>query len=149
MSEQITLLLPNVSTAGNFRIMLFFFAILVTPIDSIIVTIAGSPSGIAATANPTDVINISTGSICFIKPIAKIITHITKHAIPNIFPTSPSFFCNGVSGVSSSIIILAICPTLVFIPISVTTAFPCPLTVMLAINAMFFLSPNGISFEYV
>ena len=123
--------------------MLFFLAILVTPIESIIVTIAGNPSGIAATASPTDVINISTGSICFIRPITKIITHIAKHAKPNIFPTSPNFFCNGVCGASSSIIILAICPTFVFIPVSVTTAFPCPFTAILAIKAIFFISPNG------
>ena len=104
--------------------MLLFFAILLTPIDNIIVTIAGKPSGIAATASPTDVINISIGSIFFIIPIANISTHIAKHTIPSIFPTCDSFFCIGVSGVSSSIIILAIFPTLVFIPVSVTTAFP-------------------------
>ena len=87
LSEQITLLLPNVSTAGNLRIMLLFFAIFVTPSDNIIVTIAGNPSGIAATASPTDVINISIGSIFFINPITNIIKHIAKHTIPNIFPT--------------------------------------------------------------
>ena len=146
MSEQITLLHPSVSTAGNFRIILLFFAILLTPIDSIIVTIAGNPSGIAATANPTDVMNISIGSMCFIIPIKNINTHIAKQTIPNDFPTCANFFCIGVSGVSSSIIILAICPTLVFIPVSVTTAFPCPFTTILAINAMFNMSPNGTSF---
>ena len=149
LSEQITLLLPNVSTAGNFLIIAFFFAILVTPIDNIIVTIAGKPSGIAATAKPTEVINISTGSIFFIIPIIKIIAHITKHTIPRIFPTSPSFFCIGVSGASSSIIMFAICPILVFIPISVTIAFPLPLTTILAINAIFFISPSGISSLFI
>ena len=72
--------------------MLFLFAILVTPIESIIVTIAGNPSGIAATASPTAVINISMGSIFLMSPIIKIIMQIAKHAIPNIFPTSPNFF---------------------------------------------------------
>ena len=87
LSEQITLLLPNVSTAGNFLIILFFFAILVTPIDNTIVTIAGNPSGIAATASPTDVINISTGSIFFNKPIINITPHITKQVVPKTLPT--------------------------------------------------------------
>ena len=67
--------------------MLLFFAIFVTPSDNIIVTIAGNPSGIAATASPTDVINISIGAIFFINPITNIIKHIAKHTIPSIFPT--------------------------------------------------------------
>ena len=124
--------------------MLFFLAIFVTPIDNIIVTIAGSPSGIAATAKPTDVINISIGSIFFNIPITYIIAHITRHTIPKVFPTSDSFFCIGVSGASSSFIMLAIFPILVFIPVSVTIAFPCPETTILAINPIFFISPNGI-----
>ena len=149
LSEQITLLLPNVSTAGSFLIMLFFLDIFVTPIDSTIVTIAGNPSGIAATANPTDVINISIGSIFFIIPIKKISMHIAKHAIPNIFPTCPNFFWIGVSGASFSIIIFAIFPTVVLIPVSVTTAFACPFTTVLAINAMFFMSPNCSSLLHI
>ena len=73
-------------------LLCYSFDIFVTPIDSTIVTIAGNPSGIAATANPTDVINISIGSIFFIIPIKKISMHIAKHAIPNIFPTCSNFF---------------------------------------------------------
>ena len=92
LSEHITLLLPSVSTAGSLLIILFFFAIFVTPIDNIIVTIAGNPSGIAATANPTDVINISVGEIFLISPIIKINTHIIKHPIPRFFPTWDNFF---------------------------------------------------------
>ena len=92
LSEQITLLLPNVSTAGNFLIIAFFFAIFVTPIESIIVTIAGSPSGIAATARPIDVINISVTGIFFNIPIIKITAQIAKQAIPSTFPTCSNFF---------------------------------------------------------
>lgn len=91
LSEQITLLLPNVSTAGSFRIIAFFFAIFVTPIESIIVTIAGNPSGIAATASPIDVINISIAGIFFNIPIKNIAIHIIIHTTPNIFPTSSNF----------------------------------------------------------
>ena len=79
----------------------------------------------------------------------KITAHIAKHTIPRIFPTSPSFFWIGVSGASSSIIIFAICPILVFIPVSVTIAFPLPLTTILPINAVFFISPNGISSLFI
>ena len=92
LSEHITLLLPNVSTAGSFLIIAFLFAILVTAIERIIVTIAGKPSGIAATAKPTDVINISTTDIFFITPITKIKAQITTQAIPSTLPTSLNFF---------------------------------------------------------
>ena len=124
LSEQITLLLPSVSTAGNFLIIAFFFAIFVTAIERIIVTIAGNPSGIAATANPTEVINISVIGISFIVPIIKIIAQIIKHAIPSIFPTSSNFFCIGVVGASFVIIILAIFPTSVLIPVLTTIPSP-------------------------
>ena len=144
MSEQITLLLPNVSTAGSFLIIVFFLAILVTPIESIIVTIAGNPSGIAATANPTDVMNISIGSIFFRIPITNMIAQITKQPIPNVFPTSPSFFCIGVSGDSFVIIIFAIFPTFVFIPISVTIASACPFTTIVLAKAIFKVSPKAV-----
>ena len=146
LSEHITLLLPNVSTAGSFLIIAFFFAIFVTPIDNTIVTIAGSPSGIAATANPTDVINISFISIFLNIPIINIKKHIPKHIIPKFFPTSPNFFWIGVSGDSSFIIIFAILPTLVFIPVSVTTASACPPITIVVANAKFTISPIAISF---
>ena len=149
LSEHITVLLPNVSTAGNFFTMACFFTIFCTPIANTIVDTATNPSGIAATANPTDVINISIGSIFFIIPIKKISMHIAKHAIPNIFPTCPNFFWIGVSGASFSIIIFAIFPTVVLIPVSVTTAFACPFTTVLAINAMFFMSPNCSSLLHI
>ena len=144
LSEQITLLLPKVSTAGSFLIIVFFLAIFVTPIESIIVTIAGSPSGIAATASPTEVINISTGSIFLRIPITNINAQMTKHPMPRVFPTSPSFFCIGVSGDSFVIIILAIFPTFVFIPISVTIASPCPFTTIVFAKAIFNVSPRAV-----
>ena len=128
--------------------MLFLLAILVTPIESIIVTIAGSPSGIAATAKPTDVINISIGSIFFITPIINITAHITKQTTPKIFPTSESFFCIGVSGASSFIIMFAICPIFVSIPVSVTIALPWPCTTTVVIKAIFFKSPKVMSLLY-
>ena len=109
--------------------------------DSIIVTIAGSPSGIAATASPTEVINISSGVICFKRPIKNIKMQIPKHAHPNIFPTSSNFFWIGVCGVSFVMIILAILPTFVSIPISVTIPSPCPSITIVLPNAVFIISP--------
>ena len=92
LSDAITVLLPSVSTAGSFLIILFFFAILVMPIDSMIVTTAGNPSGIAATASPTDVIKISIVGIFLSKPITNTSEQIIRAVIPNLFPTSPSLF---------------------------------------------------------
>ena len=117
------------------------FASFVTPIDKTIVTIAGSPSGIAATARPTDVINISNAGIFFNIPILNIIAHIIKQPIPNVFPTWPNFFCIGVSGDSSLIIIFAIFPTLVSIPVSVTIASAFPFVIIVVPNAIFSISP--------
>ncbi|KKC30302.1 hypothetical protein CDSM653_00781 [Caldanaerobacter subterraneus subsp. pacificus DSM 12653] len=53
LSVQITFVQPRVSTAGSFLIKAFLLSILCTPIAREIVTTAGSPSGIAATARLT------------------------------------------------------------------------------------------------
>ena len=58
LSEHITVLLPNVSTAGSLFTIAFFLTIFCTPIASTIVDTAANPSGIAATAKDTAVINI-------------------------------------------------------------------------------------------
>ena len=50
LSLQIIVVEPSVSTAGNRLINAFFLAILYAPIVSEVVIIAGSASGIAATA---------------------------------------------------------------------------------------------------
>ncbi len=56
LSEQITSTDPKVSTALSFLIRACFLAILCVPIAKEIVTTAGNPSGIAATASATDAI---------------------------------------------------------------------------------------------
>jgi len=58
LSEHITEAQPNVSTAGNFLTIALFFIIRCTPSDKATVTIAGNPSGIAATASDTPAKNI-------------------------------------------------------------------------------------------
>ena len=61
LSEHITPALPSVSTAGRCLIIARCIAIFLTPNASTIVTTAGSPSGIAATARLIDIMNISSG----------------------------------------------------------------------------------------
>ena len=126
LSEHIIVVHPRVSTAGSLLMIPFCLAISRTPLANIIVTMAGSPSGIAATARLTAVININAGSLPSIMPATNIIPHIISAIILNIFPVSPNFFCKGVSGALSSISKLASFPSSVFLPVAVTTALPCP-----------------------
>ena len=60
LSEQITPAQPRVSTAGSFLTMALYFTIRCTPRASTMVTMAGRPSGMAATARATADMNIST-----------------------------------------------------------------------------------------
>ena len=53
MSEQMIWAQPRVSTAVSLRMMAFLLDILVTPMDSTMVTTATRPSGMAATARET------------------------------------------------------------------------------------------------
>ena len=62
LSEQITVALPRASTAGRRRMMAFCAIICCTPMASTMVTIASSPSGMAATARLMAVMNISPAS---------------------------------------------------------------------------------------
>ena len=65
LSEQITLAVPSVSTAGNCRMIACFLAIFCTPYASVNVTITVKVSGTAATAKEIEVMNISrSGSPC-------------------------------------------------------------------------------------
>ena len=59
LSEQITVTAPSVSTAGSRRMIALRRAMRRTPIASATVMIAGSASGIAATAMPTAARNMS------------------------------------------------------------------------------------------
>ena len=145
LSEQITVALPNVSTAGSLRMTAFFLAILCTPRESIMVTMAGRPSGMAATARLTEVINISKIGIRFIIPMTKIIIHISKAAIPKDLLIFASRFCKGVIGEESFMIRLAICPTSVSIPVCTTTAIPRPYVTILDAITMFLCSAINVS----
>jgi hypothetical protein len=59
LSEQITETEPSASIAGSRRTMARRAAMACTPIASVTVRIAGSPSGMAATAKPTTAMKIS------------------------------------------------------------------------------------------
>ena len=87
LSEQITEALPRVSTAGSLRISAFFLTMRCTPMARTMVTIAGSPSGIAETASETAVMKISRTFIPFISPTMNITAQAARAIKPRYFPS--------------------------------------------------------------
>ena len=106
LSEAMTLAEPSVSTAARWRTMAFRFAMRCTPSESTAVTMAGKPSGTAATASATP--RMSTSKMAE-KPrtsstrtmVAIITTAITTTTTPSSLPTRSSSFCSGVSSSGS------------------------------------------------
>ena len=74
---------PRVSAATNFLTKPFFCKILCIPKAKITVIATGNPSGIAATATATEVVNISINFPPVIIPSIK----MPKQIIPIIIPT--------------------------------------------------------------
>ncbi|MPM37516.1 hypothetical protein SDC9_84134 [bioreactor metagenome] len=75
--------------------------ILCTPIARATVTIAGSPSGIAATAKLIPDIHIKKRDSPFATPVATTIKQITKQPQTNQRPRCSSRFSKGVGSCSS------------------------------------------------
>jgi Mg2+/Co2+ transporter CorC len=69
------------------------------PSASRIVTTAGSPSGIAATAKLIAVMKSANGSPPCKRPTAKIMAQIARKRIPRILPRRFKFSCRGVASV--------------------------------------------------
>ena len=126
LSEQITDALPSVSTAGSLRMIAFLVTIRCTPMASTMVTMAGSPSGMAATARDTAVMNMSSGSSPSSSPTTKMTAQITSARIPRYFPSCASLRCKGVTVSPSFSSSAAILPISVRIPVSTTSARPRP-----------------------
>jgi len=122
LSLQMTEALPSVSTAGSFRMIAPRPTIRLTPSDSTMVTIAGSPSGIAETANETLVMNISMSSMPSISPTTNTTAQAARAATPSALPSFTSFCCSGVWLSNSPSSSSAMRPTSVAMPVAVTTA---------------------------
>ena len=90
------------------------------------VTMAGSPSGMAATARLTAVINMEKGGFSCKIPMQKMRAQIASAPMPSCFPVCSNFFCKGVmlSDVWESM--AAILPISVSMPVAVTSTFPLP-----------------------
>ena len=126
LSEHTIEVLPNVSTAGNLRIMACCLTILVTLTAKTIVTVAASPSGTAATAKATAVLNDSNQLIPLNDSRINTITQITIQSNPIVLPISFNLTCKGVNSFSLAFNMPAILPTSFFIPVDVTIASPRP-----------------------
>ena len=126
LSVQITVALPSVSTAGSRRISTLRWDMRWTPMASAIVTIAGSPSGTAATASDTADMNTSMNDSPRARPTAAVTTTMPRQSSNRTWLTRASRACSGVvvsSAVASS---LATLPSSVAIPVPVTSATPVP-----------------------
>ncbi len=122
LSEQMTVVLPSVSTAGSLRMMARRLAMRETPMASVMVTAAGRPSGIAPTASATAAMNISTA--LFPAPDAE--REGSRRPAPRMAQSKSRLKCAilRVSGVERSVaseISLAMRPISVWSPVAQTT----------------------------
>ena len=127
LSEQITVTAPSASTAGRRRTMAWRAAMRCTPIARVMVMIAGSPSGIAATAIPTAARNMSPAlnprtSVPTAKANADTVrmTQVSTRLNPAIWRSS------GVVRVATAPSIRLMRPISVRAPVATTTPQPCP-----------------------
>ena len=117
---------PSVSTLVKCLTMALWRAIFCTPMDSIMVTMAGSPSGMAATASETEVRNISANGIPRSRENTRSSAQMTSAAFPSSEPIRVSRSCKGVLPFSSSCSSAAMRPTFVSMPVATATALPLP-----------------------
>mmetsp|Transcript_22832 Transcript_22832/g.54592 ORF Transcript_22832/g.54592 Transcript_22832/m.54592 type:complete len:418 (+) Transcript_22832:1675-2928(+) len=144
LSEQITVTDPRVSTAGSCRMIALLFASICIASASEIVTTAGRPSGMIATAMATVDLKASPTVKSWMryatqKEIAAMISTNNAIHLPNISSWTIRFvFCE-----STLETIAEILPISARSPVPHTTPLPCPVITIVAENAMFFRSPRA------
>mmetsp|Transcript_7176 Transcript_7176/g.16691 ORF Transcript_7176/g.16691 Transcript_7176/m.16691 type:complete len:418 (+) Transcript_7176:1677-2930(+) len=144
LSEQITVTDPRVSTAGSCRMIALLLASICIASASEIVTTAGSPSGMMATAMATVDLKASPSSkSCTRYATQNVITAMmsTKTEIhrPNISSCTMRFvFCESTLETMAEIF-----PISARSPVPHTTPLPCPVMTMVAEKAMFLRSPSA------
>ena len=141
LSEQMTVAEPSVSTDDRRRMSTWRLTISLIPSARLMVTTAGSPSGTAAIARLTAIINrfTSCSSPAWVRilsapisliaraaPMANTRAHTTRAAIPSKWPSWSRRCCKGVVSSSTLSSMLAIRPSWVFMPVSTTTPRPRP-----------------------
>jgi hypothetical protein len=121
-----TVVLPRVSTAGSFRMMARFRAMRLTPMAKVIVTAAGSPSGMAPTARATAAMNMSTALSPLQSPTPKVRPARTRMAQRRIVLNRAIFFVRGVDRSAAPATSSEIRPVSVLSPVATTIPRPCP-----------------------
>ncbi len=137
---------PSVSTAGSLRTSARRRDMRNTPSASATVTTAGSPSGTAATARLTEVINSSKGWVPRSKPNPNSRATIPKVAQTSTRPKASSLRSSGVpSSAPASAMSPAVWPNSVCIAVATTTAWPVPAAILVPMKTMFSRSPSATS----
>ena len=126
LSAQITVVPPNVSTAGSRRMTARRLAIRATPMASVMVTAAGRPSGMAPTANATAAVKVSTASCWRTRPSAKVAAASARMPIVRILLNQASLAVSGVASTSAEPTRRWISPISVSEPVATTIPAPEP-----------------------
>ena len=121
-----TMVLPSVSTAGSLRMMARRLAMRFTPMASVTVTAAGSPSGIAATASAMDARNISTRSSPRTRPTTNVSAARPTMTKRRILENWSILRVSGVLRSCASWMSWLILPTSVRSPVPTTRPAPVP-----------------------
>jgi hypothetical protein len=145
LSDPMTVVLPNVSTAGSLRMMALRAAMRRTPSARVIVNTTGSPSGIAATDSATAVRNISLAVEPKAIPETKVTTAPTPTAIPMMRANSDIRRWSGVGSSRSPRMSPAMFPSSVSAPIATTAPRPRPVVTTAPVNAIERRSASGAS----
>jgi hypothetical protein len=127
LSLPITVVEPRVSTAGSLRMIARRWAILLTPIASVMVTAAGSPSGMAATARAIDAVNMSGTCSPRSSPTAKVTAPSARITTSSTVENCAILRVSGVFSSSASEMRREIRPTSVWSPVATTMPVAVPL----------------------
>ena len=150
LSEQIQLHPPSVSTAWSLRTMARSRLIFCTPSAMMTVTMAGMPSGIAATAIATDDMKLPKRVLSLKKmPNTKMTAATEMTNAVMTLPSTARIFSSGVFAVSVFSRRSAILPISVSLPVRTTTAFACPLTTNDEEYSMFLRSKTPVFSSHV
>ena len=127
LSEQITVTEPSVSTAGSRRTIALRLAMRCTPSASVIVMIAGSPSGMAEATSATTIMNISEGGCPrTMTPSTKVSAATARITMASQRPKRSIWRSSGVLTASMPASIVLIRPSSVEAPVATTTPVAWP-----------------------
>ncbi|MFW5395460.1 MAG: hypothetical protein XXXNARYT_001188 [Candidatus Accumulibacter regalis] len=121
--------LPSVSTAVSLRMIARRLAIRATPMASVMVIAAGSPSGIAPTASATAAMNISKAEEPRHIPTTKVSTASRPMAISSQLLKTAILRVRGVVRSGASAINCEMRPVSVWSPVATTTPAPRPVII--------------------